>query len=130
MVLLTMTPSMVEGLKRLQGDATSTENPKSAIAVVEGEPVLSSPNVTKPISHAQILRLSTALKALSEPETHATTTTLEALLVGARVYVPPPPPKPEPVCPSCPSLHCFAVLPAPFHFCKLPNSWPNHSVVP
>ncbi|KAL1896799.1 hypothetical protein Sste5346_004432 [Sporothrix stenoceras] len=91
-----MTPSIVEGLKRLQSDAKPTDSSKSAIELKEGEPDLSSPEVAKPISHPQILRLATALKGLSETELQTAPTTLESLLIGARVYVPPPPPKPEP----------------------------------
>ncbi|CAK7227002.1 hypothetical protein SEUCBS140593_006432 [Sporothrix eucalyptigena] len=87
---------MVEGLKRIQGNTSSTNNPEAAIAVEDGEPDLDSPGITKPISHAQVLRLSKALKAFSDTDKSDRPTSLEALLVGTRVYVPPPPPKPEP----------------------------------
>ena len=99
MVLLTMTPSMVEGLKRIQGDATSIDGTSTAMIIcAEGEPDLDSPEVAKPISHTQVLQLSKALKAISDAEKSAEKPSLEALLVGTRVYVPPPPPpKPEPV---------------------------------
>ncbi|KJR82823.1 uncharacterized protein SPSK_04459 [Sporothrix schenckii 1099-18] len=96
MVLLTMTPSIVEGLKRLGANANSADSAQGTFLVEEGEPDLSSPAVAKPISHAQILRLAAALDALHAPEPATTVTTLETLLVGARVHVPPPPPKPEP----------------------------------
>ncbi|CAK7225736.1 hypothetical protein SBRCBS47491_005990 [Sporothrix bragantina] len=90
-----MTPSIVEGLKRIQGDGTTIKSPQSTITVAQGEPDLDSPDIAKPISHDQVLLLAKALKA-SENDRSVDAPTLEALLVGARVYVPPPPPKPEP----------------------------------
>ncbi|CAK7227606.1 hypothetical protein SCUCBS95973_006599 [Sporothrix curviconia] len=87
---------MVEGLRRIQGNATSTTNTTTAIPVAEGEPDLDSPDIANAISHAQVLQLANALKSLSDTDRTVGTLTLEALLVGARVYVPPPPPKPEP----------------------------------
>ncbi len=56
------------------------------------EPPLSIPEVGKPITHEQIIDLSKDMKRRGlEPYQ------LEALLKGARVIVPPPPPKAEPV---------------------------------
>ncbi|CAK7269033.1 hypothetical protein SEPCBS119000_003362 [Sporothrix epigloea] len=85
-----MTPAMVEGLKRLPVDAIST------ITAEDGQPDLTAPDIAKPISHAQVIQLSKALKLLSGASGAGDgPTTLEELLVGASVYRPPPPPKPE-----------------------------------
>lgn len=48
-----------------------------------------------PISHDQLIRLSRHL--CSDDDNHNRTWSLNALLQGTKVYVPPPPPKPEPV---------------------------------
>lgn len=88
-----MTPAMVEGLRRLPASATST------VAVADGEPDLTFPDIAKPISHAQVIWLSKALKAFAVTDAPGDAPlTLEALLVGTSIYLPPPPPKPEPVC--------------------------------
>ncbi|UNI17573.1 hypothetical protein JDV02_003905 [Purpureocillium takamizusanense] len=82
MVLLTMTPSIVDGLHKLEAGAEHhPAEPADA-----GEPSLANPAVGKPISHGQIVDLWRRRPSSS----------LEQLLLGARVYVPPPPPKPEP----------------------------------
>ncbi|OAA59607.1 ATPase, vacuolar ER assembly factor, Vma12 [Niveomyces insectorum RCEF 264] len=110
MVLLTMTPSMVEGLKRIQVEqATGREDGDEAICSTtandeddeddEDEPPvdLGDPAVGRPISHRQVLQLWKTLS--NRPQKTAADShraTLEALLVGAAVYVPPPPPKPQP----------------------------------
>lgn len=52
------------------------------------------PAVGNPISHSDILRL---YKKLSASETSELKCSLEQLLRGSQVYIPPPPPKPEPV---------------------------------
>jgi hypothetical protein len=59
-----------------------------------------------PIAHEQLIRLSKYLQSNPEPESKDTSSpasssnpyTLNSLLRGTKVYVPPPPPKPEPVC--------------------------------
>ena len=56
------------------------------------EPSLSNPKVGNPISHGQVIDLSKELKSRG-----ISPRTLELLLRGARVYIPPPKPKPEPV---------------------------------
>lgn len=58
------------------------------------EPSLENPTIGNPISHSQIIDLSKQLKAHN-----LSPSSLDVLLRGARVYVPPPPSKPEPV--SC-----------------------------
>lgn len=58
-------------------------------------------SVNSPISHAQLIGLSRYLK--NNPDSHDgdsnTPTSLNSLLHGIKVYVPPPPKKPEPVLP-------------------------------
>lgn len=56
------------------------------------EPSLSNPKLGNPISHGQIIDLWKELKTRS-----SSPRTLDMLLRGARVYIPPPKPKPEPV---------------------------------
>lgn len=120
MVLLTMTPSIVEALKQLQDDATATEAAPRAVAAEAGEPDLASPAVAQPVSHAQVLRLWKALPSRPDATTPAGATTLETLLAGARVYVPPPPPKPEPVCTPLAPPRPPPLLPPPLlFFCSL-----------
>ncbi|TVY55059.1 hypothetical protein LCER1_G004814 [Lachnellula cervina] len=55
------------------------------------EPSLENPKAGNPISHGQVIDLSRQLKALG-----LSPCTLETLLKGARVYIPPPPAKKEP----------------------------------
>lgn len=93
MVLLTMTPSIVEGLGIL-GESASLVSSEPKPAETPTEPSLESPAPGKPISHSQILDLWKGLR-----EQKRTEYTLEQLLHGACVYIPPPPPKPEPVSP-------------------------------
>ncbi|KAG9250999.1 endoplasmic reticulum-based factor for assembly of V-ATPase-domain-containing protein [Emericellopsis atlantica] len=100
MVLLTMTASIVEALERLpnpeaapapQKDTATGPDPETATATSHPTaPSLEKPAVGSPISHSQILDIYNALKKNSNGPS------LESLLVGAKVYVPPPPPKPEP----------------------------------
>lgn len=102
MVLLTMTPSIVEGLQTLLGSAARLQ--EQSLPSREGEPSLDGAAVGNPISHSQIIHLWTALRDAGQKEY-----TLETLLRGSKVYVPPPPPKPEPV--SCVNgyvLFCFS----------------------
>jgi hypothetical protein len=98
MVLLTMTPALVQAIEKLQGNsgALSAEGgPAASDAVEEGrttEPVLLAPEIGKPISHGQIIDISKQMKAQALSSYH-----LDTLLRGSRIYVPPPPPKKEPV---------------------------------
>jgi len=93
MVLLTMTPSIVEGLAKCKTSRHVSEIPEDAKAAEHNdEPALDEPAVGKPISHGQVVDLWKKLQAANEKEY-----TLENLLRGSKVYVPPPPPKPEPV---------------------------------
>ncbi|KAK3348358.1 endoplasmic reticulum-based factor for assembly of V-ATPase-domain-containing protein [Neurospora tetraspora] len=83
MVLLTVTPSILEALQCVQDAPSKLQR--------DGEPSLSDANIGAPISHGQIMDLWNLLKAGDNKKY-----SLEILLRGSRVYVPPPPPKPEP----------------------------------
>ncbi|KAH7029088.1 endoplasmic reticulum-based factor for assembly of V-ATPase-domain-containing protein [Microdochium trichocladiopsis] len=89
MVLLTMTRSIVEALQAVPD--TQDAMIGDATAETSQEPSLSSPAIGKPISHGQIIDLRNRLKPLDKDRF-----SLEKLLLGASVYVPPPPPKAEP----------------------------------
>ena len=89
MVLLTITPSIIEGLQTLRKFVPAHQ---SKLQQNENDPLLDDVSVGNPISNGQIVDLWTALR-----ETEQTQYTLERLLQGSRVYAPPPPPKPEPV---------------------------------
>lgn len=103
MVLLTMTPSIVDALKQVDeqheaggqhkadepGNDAGQDQSSDAAASSSTEPV-----VGNPISHSDILSL---YKKLSASETSEPKYSLEQLLRGSQVYISPPPPKPEPV---------------------------------
>jgi len=89
MVLLTITPSIAEALKKrteAAGDSAKEEE------LPDGEPNLENPSVGDPISHGQIIDLWRNLRCHGHRDCR-----LESLLRGAKVYVSPPPPKAEPV---------------------------------
>lgn len=107
MVLLTMTPSVVEGLARSKSSREESHGPdKEQPADCTDEPSLDSPAAGQPISHGQIVDLCRKLREAGDNEY-----TLETLLRGAKIYVAPPPPKPEPV-----SVHSGYLLAS-----RLPN---------
>ncbi|KAF4814557.1 hypothetical protein CGCTS75_v013310 [Colletotrichum tropicale] len=112
MVRLTMSPSIVEGLQKLAearpgmddakvhevktDDAEQTPEPTPASGTEDNtstpeEPSLDEPAVGNPITHSQVLDLWRNLK-----QERVDGFSLETLLRGAKVYIPPPPPKPEP----------------------------------
>lgn len=66
------------------------------------EPSLLDPRTGKPISHGQVISLWKELKARD-----VSPYSLDTLLRGARVYVPPPKPKTEPVWLNALSLRAF-----------------------
>lgn len=109
MVLLTMTSSIVDGLAQLDGmlSAEDMQQGTTGDAAHDGhqqtdrEPSLNPPSVGKPISHQQIVDIWKKLRV-----NHNAGYSLEELLRGSQVYVPPPPPKPEPVG-LPPSPHAF-----------------------
>ncbi|KAK5661784.1 hypothetical protein OQA88_9885 [Cercophora sp. LCS_1] len=88
MVLLTITPTIVEGLQTWK-DTQPSELKKPQQN--EADPSLNDAVVGNPISHGQIVGLWSSLR----DEGHKSYS-LEGLLRGSKVYVPPPPPKPEP----------------------------------
>lgn len=102
-MLLTITPSIVEALaiqESLKSEAVEAhhdDNETNTPSQNEQEPSLDEAEVGNPISHGQIVNLWKNLKAQGN-----SSYTLEQLLRGASIYIPPPPPKPEPV-----SLTCF-----------------------
>ncbi|KAK3400584.1 endoplasmic reticulum-based factor for assembly of V-ATPase-domain-containing protein [Sordaria brevicollis] len=83
MVLLTVTSSILEALQRIPDAPSKLQR--------DGDPSLDDAQIGAPISHGQIVDLWNLLKAGDHKEY-----SLEILLRGSRVYVPPPPPKPEP----------------------------------
>lgn len=87
MVLLVVTPRMVSAL-----EAVPTSRRKD-LKLPE------SLEVNAAISHEQLIELSRYLKNSLEGNNNdeKTPTTLNSLLRGTKVYVPPPPKKPEPV---------------------------------
>jgi hypothetical protein len=90
MVLLTMTPAIVEGLQVLN---TAESNPDNELPRCQADaPSLDNPAAGNPVSHSQVLDLWKALKIAGHQGY-----SMERLLKGSNVYVPPPPPKPEPV---------------------------------
>lgn len=93
MVLLTMTPTIVEGLE-LRGTTIIPGIEEDKDSSKGNDPSLDDPAVGNPISHGQIVELWRELKLHSDDGVKFT---LENLLKGARIYVPPPPPKPEKV---------------------------------
>lgn len=93
MVLLTITPLILEALKRVDASDHRPDfeaHSDYAEETTESPPV--EPQLGNPLTHGQIIDLSRSLKA-SGHERYA----LEVLLKGCRIYVPPPKPKPEPV---------------------------------
>lgn len=90
MVLLTMTPAIVQALDKIQdGPAGENKDLQTATSDNDSEPSLYSPKLGNPISHTQLLSLSKSLKAAGYIPYH-----LDNLLRGTSVYIPPPPPKP------------------------------------
>lgn len=112
MVLLTMTPAVVRAL-----EAAKERAPKAFEGLERpSEPALAAAEAGNPISHSQLIDLSKLLKEHtykaataehedtkpdeykenSDDDETPLPVTLDALLRGSRVYVPPPPPKKEP----------------------------------
>lgn len=93
MVVLTMTPSIVEGLQIWNG---LSRQQQEKLRSQSDEPSLEGPAIGNPISHGQIIDLWAILRDSGKREY-----SLESLLRGSTVYVSPPPPKPQPVrCPA------------------------------
>ncbi|KAK0721549.1 endoplasmic reticulum-based factor for assembly of V-ATPase-domain-containing protein [Apiosordaria backusii] len=88
MVLLTMTPSIVEALQLWDSLGCPLQDKLQA---GKDDAALDDAAVGKPILHSQIIELWSILRDAGHKE-HS----LESMLKGSWVYVPPPPPKPEP----------------------------------
>ncbi|CAJ2509306.1 Uu.00g143320.m01.CDS01 [Anthostomella pinea] len=86
-----MTASIVEALKLLENRSDSNFQPNKSDSTATKEPSLDDPALGKPISHGQIIDTWEHFKSTGHDEI-----TLEGLLGGASIYVPPPPQKPEP----------------------------------
>jgi hypothetical protein len=84
-----MTPSIVEGLQKLRQKDHSQQSTSRGR---DGEPSLENPIIGDPISHSQVVDIWRSLHIAGHKNY-----TLEILLKGSRVYVPPPPPKPQQV---------------------------------
>ncbi|KAK3689651.1 endoplasmic reticulum-based factor for assembly of V-ATPase-domain-containing protein [Podospora appendiculata] len=91
MVLLTMTPSIVDGLQAARVSEKPHRQQLQTPQNSDGDPSLDCARIGNPISHHQIVHLLTRLKSEGRAEF-----SLEKLLKGSKVYVPPPPPKTEP----------------------------------
>ncbi|KAH8661578.1 endoplasmic reticulum-based factor for assembly of V-ATPase-domain-containing protein [Tricladium varicosporioides] len=77
--------------KHDRADEIRIEDASRASKDSNPDPSLEHPQVGNPISHGQVIDLSRQMKARELPRS-----SLEVLLFGARLYIPPPPPKPEP----------------------------------
>ncbi|KHO00588.1 ATPase, vacuolar ER assembly factor, Vma12 [Metarhizium album ARSEF 1941] len=93
-----MTASIVDGLTRLDGlwyvehgQRRSTDDDSPDPHQADSEPSLSHPSVGRPISSGQVVDLWRKLRVV-----RSTNHSLEELLRGSQVYIPPPPPKPQP----------------------------------
>ncbi|KAI2624492.1 endoplasmic reticulum-based factor for assembly of V-ATPase-domain-containing protein [Xylaria nigripes] len=93
MVLLTMTPPIVEALVLLRSSGDPHDPPSGTAQVKHTglEECPKDPTVGDPISHEQIIDTWNVLKSKGHVGF-----SLEDMLRGATIYVPPPPPKPEP----------------------------------
>ncbi|KAL1884143.1 hypothetical protein VTK73DRAFT_6812 [Phialemonium thermophilum] len=92
MVLLTMTPSIVEGLRiRREGSVAPDGGAQAETIGTDEHQSLEDPAVGNPISHRQILDLWKHIRSSTVDGF-----SLEELLRGTSIYKPPPPPRPEP----------------------------------
>ena len=134
MVLLTMTSSIVEGLQNLtraadpendrnraQGDRLEQPGTERGLEH-RPEPSLKLPAIGNPVSHAQIVDLWKGLKDVGHREY-----TLEMLLKGSAVHVPPPVPKPQPVSRALPGEQHRVTSPTLIHHSRTSTSpsWPD-----
>ncbi len=95
MVLLTMTPSMVD----LIHDYSMFASSLTSLSSSTNEPSLVKPTVGNPISHGQLMEIAIAVREQRQTDDGVKSRGLglENLLRGSRVYIAPPKPKPEPV---------------------------------
>lgn len=92
MVQLTITTAIIEALELTPVDAPEATGPSEEETSPAAEPSLEHAQVGNPITHGQVVDLWRRLTAAGIKDY-----SLERLLKGSRVYVPPPPPKAEPV---------------------------------
>ncbi|KAI1249401.1 hypothetical protein MGN70_009014 [Eutypa lata] len=83
-----MTASIVEAIETLDEETVNSESE----TILNDEPSLQNPIIGNPISHSQIIDIWKKLKK----QENNNGSSLEGLLTGAMVYIPPLPPKPEP----------------------------------
>lgn len=134
MVLLTMTSSIVEGLRVLNRAANPENDTNRAQGDGHGqpgtergpeprpEPSLKHPAIGNPVSHAQVVDLWKVLKDAGHREY-----TLERLLKGSTVHVPPSVPKPQPVSRVLPGEQHRVTSPTLIHHSRTSTrlSWPD-----
>jgi len=92
MVLLTITPAAKSAIQVFHQHSLG-----SIRCIVEGEPSLAEPEVGQPITHGQLIDIVRALQrhhdATQSPKSYSIS--LEEVLKGSKIYVPPPKPKAE-----------------------------------
>ena len=97
MVLLTMTAAIVAAVEKLQSIAPEK---LEKLKLSAEDPSLQEPGVGKPISHGQLVDISMFLKSWASQryteDMGRSDFSLNNLLRGSKIYIPPPPPKPEP----------------------------------
>jgi len=86
-----MTPRIVTGLQSLSRAGNSQKAATRPQDSDDHEPSLEDPALGKPVSHSQIVDVWKALNGIGHNDC-----TLEELLKGSKVYLPPPAPKSEP----------------------------------
>lgn len=102
-----MTAAIVEAVKEYNAlNSSAEEQPIHA-----GEASLTEPAVGQPISHSQILDIYTVLRSsrCDSDDTAQVLYSLDNLLRGSQIYIPPPKPKAEPVRSV---LHCCLKTPS------------------
>ncbi|CAG8975058.1 hypothetical protein HYALB_00009920 [Hymenoscyphus albidus] len=84
-----------EEYKEAETNSSSPHNQPAAADALNSErptaPRLENPKVGNPVSHGQVIELWKQMKV-----SKMSPCSLDLLMRGARVYIPPPPPKPEP----------------------------------
>lgn len=90
MVLLITTPAILDALSQVpESQRDNLQLPSPASLSIDG-----------PISHSQLITLASyfvASQSSSSLSPSSSDHTLNELLRGTKVYIPPPPPKPQPV---------------------------------
>lgn len=97
MVLLTVTPAAKTAIL-LYNDLKLAHPEEGHLTQQQHDPLPLDVKVGDPISHSQLIHLSTVLKK-AQPLNGSNEHGLDSLLKGSKIYLSPPKPKPEPV--SC-----------------------------